>query len=240
MAVPKLTQGTVSSGLLGLTVPMILGISSSLVAALFETYLIGLVSTDQLAAYSFTFPVISAITSLMLGLSIGLSSVLARTVGSGDQTMVTRLATDGIFLMAVTMAITGILGYFTIKPMFKLLGADEVTLPLIQSYMQIYYLGLIFFTLPSMGTNALRATGDARISGSIMVGGAALQILIDPLLILGLFGFPKLGIEGAGWAMLISRFVLCIITFYILIYRKKLIIVARCSLSIVFLSLIHI
>ena len=70
---------------MSLTIPMILGISSSLVAAVFETWLLGRISTETLAAYSFTFPVVGALTSLSLGLSIGLSAVLARTVGAGTK-----------------------------------------------------------------------------------------------------------------------------------------------------------
>jgi len=231
MAAPVLTQGKVSGALLSLTIPMILGISSNLVAALFETYLIGLIGTDELAAYSFTFPVIGALTSFMLGISIGLSSVLARTVGGGDHSQVTRLATDGVYLMAAVMLVAAIIGLLTIEPLFNALGADAATMPLIKSYMSIWYFGLIFFSLPSIGANALRATGDAKISGSIMVAGAIMQMILDPLLILGLWGMPQLGIQGAAVAMLCSRIILCLLTFYVLIYRKKIIVLTASKLS---------
>ncbi len=229
MAQPKLTTGDVSTGLFNLTLPMILGISSSLVAAAFETYLLGMIGTTELAAYSFTFAVVGALGSLSLGISIGLSSVLARAVGSGDQSRVTRLATDGIILLAAVMTIVTILGLATIRPLFSMMGADSETLDLIESYMQVWYFGLILFSLPAMGANALRATGDARISGSIMVAGALLQMVLDPILILGLLGFPKLGLQGAAWAMFVSRIILCAVTFYILIYRKHLIVLVRTS-----------
>jgi len=210
---------------------MILGISASLVAAVFETYLIGLIGTTELAAYSFTFPLIGALTALVLGLSIGLSSVLARTVGGGATSQVRRLATDGLTLMITIMISAAILGFITIEPLFKLLGADETTLPLIVSYMRIWYIGLVFFALPMIGASALRATGDARLSGTLMIAGAAMQIILAPLLILGLLGFPKLGIVGAGWAMLISRILLCIFTFYILSYQKNLILLVRTNIK---------
>jgi putative MATE family efflux protein len=206
---------------------MILGISSSLIAAVFETYLIGLIGTTELAAYSFTFPVIAALTSLMLGISIGLSSVLARTVGSGDSSQVKRLTSDGLLLMAFIMIFAAVIGASTTELMFQKFGADETTLPLITDYMDIWYLGLVFFALPFIGANALRATGDARISGILMISGAVMQMILDPLLILGLFGFPKMGIIGAGWAMVVSRFLLCCITFYVLIKHKDLILLSK-------------
>ena len=223
VAPAKLTRGTISAGLMGLVLPMILGITSNLAAALFETYLLGLVGTNELAAYSFTFAVTGALGSLSLGISIGLSSVLARTVGGGDHDQVKRLTPDGLGLLAVVMLVTSVIGYFSIEPLFRLMGADEDTLHHIVGYMQIWYIALIFFSLPSMGANALRATGDARISGTIMVSGAALQAILDPIFIFGWFGLPALGLEGAAWAVFISRIVLCAATFYILIKQEDLI-----------------
>ncbi len=229
MTPARLTQGPVGRGLLNLTAPMILGISSSLIAAVFEMYLLGLIGTNELAAYSFTFPVIGALTSVGLGISIGLSSVLARSVGAGNQTQISRLATGGALLTTVLMLALTLVGLLTVTPLFTLMGANESTLPLIQDYMTIWYLGLVFFTLPFTGSNALRATGDARISGTIMVAGSIMQMILDPLLILGLLGFPKLGITGAAVATLISRLVLCGLTFYVLVYQKQLIVLARTS-----------
>lgn len=201
---------------------MLLGISSSLVAALFETYLIGLIGTNELAAYSFTFPVIGALQSISLGLSIGLSAVLARSVGSGNQSEIKRLATDGMLLMIIVMVTVAVIGTFTIEWLFNLLGADAEISPIIHEYMSIWYLGLLFFTLPQIGANALRAKGDARLSGTLMVGGAALQMILDPIFILGLGGFPELGVAGAAWAMLVSRIVLCVITFHMLVNKEDL------------------
>ena len=231
MTSATLTQGSVQRGLINLTIPMILGISSSLVAAVFETWLLGRISTETLAAYSFTFPVVGALTSLSLGLSIGLSAVLARTVGSGDQSAVTRLATDGVLLMAVVMTVVTLLGMLTIRPLFTMMGAESEILTLIDAYMTIWYFGLLFLALPSIGANALRAAGDSRISGYLMVGGAAMQMVLDPIFILGLMGVPKLGIEGAAYAMVISRLLLCIATFYVLVNWKKIVVLQKPKLK---------
>jgi len=230
LAAAKLTQGTVSAGILSLTLPMVLGIFANLGAALFETWLLGKVSTNALAAYSFTFSVTGALGSLSLGISIGLSSVLARTVGGGDQNLVRRLATDGICLLGLVMITTSVVGYFTIEPLFVAMGADADTLPLIVSYMHIWYFALVFYALPAIGASALRAMGDARISGSIMVGGAILQAILDPILIFGFFGVPEMGLEGAAYAMLISRLVLCTLTYYVLIKRENLIDFSRTTI----------
>ncbi|SVB92573.1 uncharacterized protein METZ01_LOCUS245427, partial [marine metagenome] len=122
---------------------MILGITASIGAGIVEAFFLAQVGTKELAAYSFTFPVTSAVMSLSLGISIGVSSVLARTVGSGNQAQVKRLASDGLSLVAVVMVTVSLIGWLTIEPLFTMLGADATTLPLIVDYMSIYYISLV-------------------------------------------------------------------------------------------------
>ena len=218
----RLVQGPIGRGLLRLTAPMILGITASIGAGIVEAFFLAQVGTDELAAYSFTFPVTSAVMSLSLGISIGVSSVLARTVGSGNQAEVKRLASDGLSLVALVMVIVSFIGWVTIEPLFSLLGADATTLPLIVDYMSVYYFSLVLLAVPSVGANALRATGDASISGTIMVSGSILQMIIGPFLIFGLLGLPALGLAGAAWANLIARLLVFAITLYVLAYRERL------------------
>jgi putative MATE family efflux protein len=230
---PRLVQGPVSAALLRLSAPVILGITASLGAGLLEAFFLAQISTSTLAAYSFTFPVTGALMSISLGISIGLSSVLARAVGSGDHDQIRRLASDGISLVALVMILVSILGLLTIEPLFVALGADETTLPLIVDYMSVYYWSLLFLAVPSLGANALRATGDARISGTIMVSGAILHIMISPLLIFGLLGLPQLGLEGAAWANLIARFILFVVTMSVLHFREHLLNYSKITLQMV-------
>jgi putative MATE family efflux protein len=88
--------------------------------------------------------------------------------------------------------------------------------------MNIWYFSMVFLAVPSVGANALRATGDASISGTIMVAGSILQIMIGPFLIFGWFGLPELGIKGAALANLLARFSIFLVTMYVLIYRVEL------------------
>lgn len=218
----RLTEGPVGRGLLRLTTPMILGISSNLIAGVLEAWYLGQVGTLELAAYSFTFPVIGALMSISLGTSIGLSSVLARAVGSGDQDQIRRLASDGILLTGIVMSVVAVIGYLTIDPLFTALGADETTLPMVREFMSVWYISMVFMAIPATGANAMRATGDASISGTLMVGGAVLQMLLGPFLIFGLMGLPELGLMGAAVANLISRVVLFVLTLAVLHYREGL------------------
>lgn len=227
----RLTYGSVPRGLFRLTLPMILGISSNLIASLVEIWYLGQLGTKELAALSFTFPITSALMSVVLGISIGLSSVLARAVGGGDQTQIRALATDGIVLITLAMICLAALGFLSMELLFSLMGADPEILPMITQYMQIWFLGATFMAVSSVGANALRATGDAKISGTVMVSGAVLQMLFAPLFIFGLMGLPALGMPGAAVAMALSRLILFLITVYILYFREKLLDFLNINLS---------
>lgn len=230
-AKPRLVTGPVGRGLLRLTAPMVLGISSNLIAGVLEAWFISKVGTADLAAYSFTFPVVGALMSISLGTSIGVSSVLARTVGRGDEIEMRRLATGGVVLTAAVMTVVALIGWFTINPLFSALGANKVTLSLVHRYMSVWYVSMVFMSIPSVGANALRATGDATISGTIMVAGAILQMTLDPFLIFGLAGLPALGLMGAAVANLCARLILFVGTMYILSVKEKLLDISVLSLS---------
>lgn len=229
----RLVQGPVGIGLLRLTTPMIMGITANLGAGVVEAFFLAQVGTLELAAYSFTFAVSGALMSLSLGTSIGLSSVLARTVGSGDHAQVQRLTSDGISLVSLIMIVVATIGWFTIEPLFTVLGADETTLPLIVEYMSIYYIAMVMMAIPSIGANALRATGDASISGTIMVSGAVLQMILGPFLIFGWMGLPAMGLQGAAWSNLIARLVLFAVTMWVLHYRENMLNYSNLRLDVV-------
>ena len=82
-----LTQGPVSASLARLTAPMMVGVSSSILVQVLELGFIGQLSTAHVAAITFTFPLVMVLTSIALGISIGTSSVIARSVGNRQKNM---------------------------------------------------------------------------------------------------------------------------------------------------------
>jgi Na+-driven multidrug efflux pump len=101
---------------------------------------------------------------------------------------VQRITTHALLLGALLGVILLVIGLATIEPLFRALGADERTLPLIRDYMRPYYLGSVLFVLPMVGNFALRATGDARMPAIILSLSAIVNLILDPLLIFGLCG----------------------------------------------------
>jgi len=217
----------VGKTLIKLTIPMIFGLIGMVAFNLVDTYFVGRLGTRELAALSFTFPVVLVIASLAMGIGIGASALISRAVGEGDRDRVKRLATDSLILALVLVAIFVIIGLFTIGPLFRALGAPEDILPLIRQYMRIWYPGMIFVVVPMVGNNAIRAIGDTRTPAIIMLVAAVINGGLDPLLIYGIGPFPRLEIAGAAVATVIARSVTLTIALVVLWRRERLITVSR-------------
>jgi putative MATE family efflux protein len=97
------------------------------------------------------------------------------------------------------------LGYLTIDPLFRLLGAPADMIPLIAGYMHILYLGVPFIVVGMVGMATMRATGDTRLPSKLMVLASILNVALDPILIFGLGPISAMGLNGAAMAALLSR-----------------------------------
>ena len=201
----NLTQGAVPASLLKLTAPMLAGISANILVSVLEIGFIGQLSTHHLAAVTFTFPVTMMLSSIALGIGIGTSSVIARSVGAGASEEVRRLGTHAIVLVILSMSVLSLVGYLTIDPVFTHLGAGPDVLPLIHSYLDIYYPTMLLLTVTMVSGNIMRANGNANVPGLVMTLGALANLAIDPILIFGWFGLPRLELAGAAVAAAISR-----------------------------------
>ncbi|MFC1898442.1 MATE family efflux transporter [Candidatus Cloacimonadota bacterium] len=219
----RLIEGPVGKTLVNLTIPMIFGMVGLIIFNLTDTYFVGKLGADQLAALSFTFPVIFIINSVALGLGTGASVVISRAIGEGDQNKVRRLTTDSLLLSISIVIIFVSIGLFTINPLFTLLGASAEILILIKKYMVIWYVGMPFVVVPMVGNSAIRSTGDTKTPSVIMMIAASMNIIMDPLLIFGIGPFPALGIEGAAIATVIARFTTFSVAIYVLGFRDKMI-----------------
>ncbi len=218
----SLTEGAIADKLIKLTLPMVGGIAAIVAFNLADTYFVGQLGTSQLAAMSFTFPVVMTLGNLALGLGIGASSIISRAIGNGDRSRVQRFTTNSLTLGVVSVAILSSVGLMTIEPLFSALGANSDVLPYIKQYMQIWYFGMVFLVIPMVGNSAIRAGGDTFTPSLIMILSAGLNILLDPLLIFGQFGFPELGLVGAAWATVISRATTLVASLSILKFQKQM------------------
>lgn len=234
----KLTEGNIIKHLVYLTLPMILGMLGMVLFNVVDTFYVSKLGVNELAALSLTFPVVMIITNIALGLGIGVSVLVSRTIGKKDFTSMKRITTDALILSVFIVAIFSATGLLTLKPVFQLLGAGEDILFYIKQYMYIWYIGMIFVVIPMVGNNALRATGDSLSPGLIMFSGAFLNFILDPIFIFPKITIPlplfflnvhsitihglNLGIRGAALATVFARATTFTIALLVLNFKYKM------------------
>ena len=200
-----LTEGSVPRHLVVQTLPMVLGIACLMGVGLLDAFFIGRLGADPLAAVGFIFPVSLALSSLGVGVMVGINSVVARALGAGDVDRASARGVQGIALAAAVGALIagGLLAFH--DPLFGALQASGDLLPLIGDYVVPYAIGFPYL-LVAMGANGvLRGQGEAVKSSSILIVVALVNGVLDPLLIFGIGPFPELGVAGAGWATALAN-----------------------------------
>ena len=218
-----LTEGSIPSHLARMTIPMFLGIASMIVASMIDTIYIGIIGAKELAAYSFTFPLIMGLSSVSMGIGSGAASIIARAQGESDVVRVRRFSTHSMLLALILVVCLMGFTRLWLSEIFLLMGAQPDILPLIIEYLNIWVIGLPLFSLPMIASNVLRSVGNARVPGLVMILTSGIQIILAPVLIFGLLGFPEMGFVGSAWASIISGLARTIGMFIILIFSEKLI-----------------
>ncbi|MFQ3338249.1 MAG: putative MATE family efflux protein [Colwellia sp.] len=219
----NLLEDPVANTLKRMTIPMIYGMVLLMTFNLVDTFFVGLLGTQPLAAISFTFPVTFTVLSVMIGLGIGTSAVIAKFLGRKDTKSAKNAATAALYLAAIIVACLSTVGYFITDPLFTLLGAQPSLLPLIHQYMDIWYIGSIFLIGPMVGNAVLRASGDTKTPSIIMGSAGLINAVLDPIFIFGFGPIPAMGIQGAAIATLISWFFGLGFVLYILTKKHDLI-----------------
>jgi putative MATE family efflux protein len=154
---------------------------------------------------AFTFPVVMLLTCVARGIGAGVTTLVSHAIGRHDHEGAARLVTHGIVLTLGVTAIVSVSGYLLITPIFKKLGADAGTLPLVGDYMRTWFIGALFMALPMMGNGILISAGDSKAAGLLMIMGPALNVTLDPIMIFGYLGCPAMGIRGAALATVVAQ-----------------------------------
>jgi len=220
---PDLLGGDIRQTLTRMTVPVLFGMITLMSFNLVDTFFISLLGTAELAAVSFTFPVTFTVISLAIGLSIGTSAVIAKALGSGQHQDARCDGLAALWLSAYLVAALSFVGYVSIDPLFRLLGAKDDTLPFIHDYMEIWFLGAVFLITPMIGNAVLRASGDTKTPSILMACAGLFNAVLDPLFIFGFGPVPAMGVKGASLASLISWVVGFVLVLHLLLYKRQLV-----------------
>lgn len=198
--------------LLKLAPPVML---AQLIQALYnivDSYFVGKYSQDGLTALSVIFPIQLIITALAVGTGVGVNTQMARLFAQKKEKEAGYTAGTGMVLSLLTWAvfafITTLIMPFYVKTSAQ--SADAVSYGIL--YGRIVCIGSIGIFLESMWTKTLQAKGNMKVPMIAQIAGALTNIILDPILIFGMFGLPELGITGAAIATICGQILAAIIT----------------------------
>lgn len=199
---PDILHGPVRQTLYELTRPMVIGIMAVFFFNLVDTYFIGLLGTESLAAVGFSLPVNMLIMNFSIGLSIAVSAMMAKAIGEGQSQSACQIMMTGLLLSLVLGVLISVLGVTVHDAIFTLLGTSDELLPTTWDYMKFQWLGAPIMLLMMVQNSALRATGNTRLPSYMMLFAAVLNAIFDPILIFGLGPIPAMGVAGASLSSL--------------------------------------
>ena len=173
------------------------------------------VGTDAIGGLALAFPVQMLIMAFGGLVGMGAASVISRNLGAGNRDRASTAAGNTMVISVVMGILVAIFGLIFLDQLIGILGASPTLHAYARDYLSIIFIGSIFLTVAMVSSNLVRAEGQAKVSMRIMLLGAGLNIILDPIFI---FVF-KLGIAGAAWATTISQF--CSFLYVALFYIRK-------------------
>ncbi len=194
--------GTQSVGrlLIGMSLPLMVSMFVQALYNIVDGIYVAQISENALTATSLAFPAQMLMVSVALGTGAGVSSLLSRRLGAKDFKGANDCANNGLLLAAGAFIVFMLFGIFFSRSWIEMFTDDTELIQLGSDYLSIcltYSVGVFFAIL---GERLLQATGHAGLSMVSQLAGAIVNIVFDPILIFGRYGFPEMGIRGAAIA----------------------------------------
>ncbi len=195
--------------LLNMSLPMML---SMLVQALYnivDSIFVSRVSENALTAVSLAFPIQTLMIALGTGTGVGINALLAKQLGEKNYKQVNKTAMNGSFLAVLCYLVFLIIGIVAVRPFYasQVKAEDAEILVMGVEYLSIVCIGSFGLYAQLIGEKLLQATGLTVYSMISQVFGAVTNIILDPILIFGLCGMPKMGVAGAALATVIGQII---------------------------------
>ncbi len=193
--------------LLSMALPMMI---SMLVQALYnivDSIFVSRINENALTAVSLAFPIQSLMIAVGTGTGVGINALLSRSLGEKDQESADRTAANGIFLAAVSYVVTLLVGLLVAKPFYLSQTKDAEIVSYGVTYLSIVCICSVGMFVQMVFEKLLQSTGRTVYTMITQSTGAIINIIFDPILIFGLFGFPKMGVAGAAAATVFGQIV---------------------------------
>ncbi|MCU0418418.1 MAG: MATE family efflux transporter [Cyclobacteriaceae bacterium] len=229
------TEGSINRAIFLLAIPMVVEMGMESIFAIVDIFFISqLGDSKAIAAVGFTENVLSILYSLAMGLSMGVTAIIARRVGEKDAHGASLTAMQAIYIALVISATLSTVGMVYHKDVLRLLGASEAVIDAGSSYTLWMFGGNYTVTLLFVINAIFRGAGNAAIAMRSLLLANVLNMMLDPILIFGWGPIPAMGVEGAAIATNLGRATGVVYQLYFLFNGKSLIKLAWANLVVKF------
>ena len=215
-------MGTMPVGrlLFSMAVPMMVSMLFQALYNVVDSIFVAKLSQDAMNAVSLAFPLQTLCIAFSGGTGVGMNALLSRSLGEKNQAGADRAANVGLFLTLCNFALFALIGWTLAGPFFRFQTDNPQIIAYGRDYVTVCIgcsIGLFF---QMYNERLLQSTGRTNLSMITQIAGAATNIVLDPILIFGLLGFPRLEVAGAAIATVIGQLVGASIGFYLNLTRN--------------------
>ena len=199
------TKGSIIRNLLSISWPMIVTEGSWGLGIGLDMIWLGKLGTAAIAGVGVAFIILMVGVALYMGIAISAMAMVARFVGAGDDSGATHVARQAFALMIVFSIVVMVTGFFFAEPLLSLFGLEADVVASGVAYLRIIFLGWIALALLDLSLRIMQGSGDSVRPMKVLVFMMSLHMLLSPLLTLGWWVFPRLGVSGTALTFVISH-----------------------------------
>lgn len=216
----KMGQAPMLKLILSMSLPAMFSMLIQSLYNVVDSIFVAQIGQDALTAVTLAFPIQMLLIAVAVGTAIGINSVVSRRLGEGKQEQANKAATHGLFLGIISGAVFAILGIFFTRPFFEAFTSNQDVIQMGCDYIYVVTICSFAVFLQINIEKTLQATGNMIYPMLFQLSGAITNIILDPILIFGLFGFPVLGVKGAAIATVAGQIVAMIFSMLIIHYKS--------------------
>lgn len=217
----KYTEGKILNSLISLALPIIFANILQTTYQLIDTFWLGRLGANAVAAVSLSFPVLFLVLSIGSGLTLAGTVMVAQYKGAENQKMVDFSSSQSVFLIFLISILLAVISYFAAGPLMSIIGAGPEIYEDSVSYFKVSSLGFVFLFLFFIFQSLMRGIGNVMLPVYIILLTVFLNLVLDPLFIYGYGPIPGYGVAGAAWASVLTQGLSAAIGLFILFRGKN-------------------
>jgi putative MATE family efflux protein len=199
------TSGPILGVLVRLAIPIVATNVFQSLYQLIDTFWVGRLGAQAVAAVSLSFPILFFMISAGGGLSIAGAVLVAQMFGARDQRAADHAAGQTLSVVGIVSAVLSLTGFLLSGPLVAFFAPEPTVESMAVAYLQVSFLGLVAVFVYFVFQALLRGVGDVKTPMIVVAGTVVLNFFLDPLLILGWGPVPAFGVVGAAWATIVSQ-----------------------------------